>query len=296
MRVFFIVILLAIISTPLYSQRSLKIITYNIWNGYDWGKDTTRHHELIDWMSQQNPDVVAWQELCGYTDDKLKNDAEKIGHSFSVLLKESGYSVGISSKYPIEIKERILTGMHHGALHCETAGIEFLVVHLSPQSYRKRKSEAEIILSRIENIAKSNERFIVLGDFNSHSPFDADLYKNNILLNRLRGAESNKGNNGNLNNNELDYEVMSILLAHSLIDVTQKFTNGMSERGSFPGKVLGKVNNESDNDLINRLERIDYILASPEMSKKCTSSIVCNGKPNWYLSDHYPVMAIFDMK
>lgn len=283
-------------SIAVYSQSSIKILTYNIWNGYDWGKDTARKHELIHWISQQNPDVVAWQELCSYTEGKLKNDAEKIGHSFSVLLKETGYSVGITSKYPIEIKEKILTGMHHGALHCKTAGIDFLVVHFSPQSYMKRKTEAEIILKRVDDIAKTNDHYIVLGDFNSHSPFDADYYKNNILLNRLRGAKSNEGNNGNLNRNELDYEVISQLLAHSLIDVTQKFTNGIAERGSFPGRVLGKVNNETDADLMNRLERIDYILGSPKLSKNCIISVVCNGKPNWYLSDHYPVMAVFNMK
>ncbi len=295
MRIICILLILASHSNPIYSQRSLKIITYNILNGYDWGKDTARNNKLINWTAQQHPDIVAWQELCNYSEEKLKIDAIKIGHSFSVLLKESGYSVGITSKYPIEIKERILTGMHHGALHCNSAGIDFIVVHFSPGSYLKRKNESDIILSRIENISKSNNQYIVLGDFNSHSPFDADLYKSNFLLNRLRESVSNQGNNGNLNNNQLDYEVMSKLLAHSLIDVTQKFTNGLNERGSFPGRILGPINHESDNDLINRLERIDYILASPEMSKKCRSSVVCNGESNWYLSDHYPVMATFDL-
>lgn len=282
-------------SITVYSQRSIKIISYNIFNGYDWGKDTLRKYQLLDWMLQQHADVVAWQELCNYTDEKLKEDAKKIGHSFSVLLKASGNSVGLTSKFPIEIKEKIFTGMHHGALHCNSAGIDFIVVHPSPASYLKRKSEAAIILSRIDNVSKRTNQYIVVGDFNAHSPFDADLYKNNFLLNRLRSAKSNQDNNGNLNNNELDYEVVSAFLSRSLIDVTQKFTNGISERGSFPGRILGPINHESDHDLINRLERVDYILASPEMSKKCKSSNVCNGKPNWYLSDHYPVMAIFDM-
>ena len=95
---------------------------------------------------------------------------------------------------------------------------------------------------------------------------------------------------------DLDYSVMSALLAFPLIDVCRPFTRGIKERGSFPGRLLGPVNNESDEDLVSRLERIDYILTSPNLSIKCTDAGGCNGKENHYLSDHYPVMAEFDLK
>lgn len=296
MRTLLIIILLGIYTQKIYSQNNLKIITYNIWNGYEWGKDLDRKNKLIAWVTQQNPDIVAWQELCAYTEEKLNSDAKKIGHTYSFLLKESGYSVGITSKYPIEIKEKILTGMHHGAIHCQVAGIDLFIVHLSPQSFMKRKSEATIILNRLENIISSNKKYIVLGDFNAHSPFDADLYKNNVLLNKLRKNQVSIDNTGNLNNNEIDFEVMSMFLSHPLIDLTQKCTNKISNRGSFPTRALGKVNNETFGALKKRLERVDYILASPEMSNRCITSKVYNRKSNWFLSDHYPVMALFDLQ
>ena len=68
---------------------------------------------------------------------------------------------------------------------------------------------------------------------------------------------------------------------------------GLLERGSFPGRVLGAINDETEEQLVSRLERIDYILVSPELSKSCVNAEVYNGEANWYLSDHYPVGAEF---
>ena len=77
MRTFLIIILLGLYTQKIYSQNNLKIITYNIWNGYEWGKDLDRNNKLIAWVTQQDPDIVAWQELCAYTDEKLNSDAKK---------------------------------------------------------------------------------------------------------------------------------------------------------------------------------------------------------------------------
>lgn len=272
-----------------------KIITYNIWNGYDFGKDEKRREELVNWMKEQNPEIVGLQELCNYTPEKLEEDAKNWGHEYSVLLKTSGYSVGLTSKFPIEIKEKILENMHHGALHCVTGGMDVFVIHFSPGSFKKRREETKIILQKLTEAAKTNSNYVVMGDFNAHSPFDADLYKNNVLLDRLRKSNTDNPENGNLVDNELDFAVLSGFIAFPLIDVCQKYTKGMYERGSFPARSLGAVNNETEEELISRLERIDYILVSPDLAKECTNAKVCNGEENWYFSDHYPVVAEFNL-
>lgn len=135
-----------------------------------------------------------------------------------------------------------------------------------------------------------------MGDFNAHSPFDADLYKNGVLLNSLRKTNADKPDTGNLADNELDYAVLSRFLSFPLTDVCQKYTNGMIERGSFPAQSLGKVNNETHEQLINRFERIDFIMASPDLGKNCVNAKVYNGEATFYLSDHYPVMAEFELE
>lgn len=276
--------------------QTVKVITYNIWNGYDFGNDEDRRAKLVDWVKSQNTDIVGLQELCRYTPGKLKEDAQNWGHKYSVLLKKSGYSVGLTSKYPIEVIEKIFDGMHHGALHCKTAGIDVFVIHFSPHSYKRRREETKLILEKLREVAESNPRYLVMGDFNAFSPFDADLYKNEVLLQRMRKSNADKGNSGNLVDNEFDYAVLSGFLSFPLIDVCQKYTVGMAERGSFPGRVLGTVNKESNEELVERLERIDYLMVSPELGKKCIHAKVHNEEDTWYLSDHYPVEALFEME
>ena len=275
-------------------QESFKVITYNIWNGFDWGKDDVRRGQLQQWVNQQQADVVALQELCKYTPKKLEADAKTWGHNYSILLKKDGYSVGLTSKFPIELKEKIREGMHHGALHCETNGIDFIVVHLSPHSIKKRREETKVLKEKLESIKRENSKYIVLGDFNAHSPFDAGFYDTDgPFMRRVRKNDKGKGLDGNVYLGDLDYSVISSFLSLPLYDVVRKFTNGMEGRGSFPGRVLGSINNETDEQLVSRMERIDYILVSPGLEQKCVNAEVCNGKANWMLSDHYPVIAEF---
>lgn len=296
-NIFWILVLLPLLLTSQDKKNNFKIITYNIWNGYDWGKDQERRAKVQNWINDQTPDVVALQELCAYTSEKLQVDAQSWGHSFSVLLKTTGYSVGFTSKYPIEVKEKITEGMHHGALHCKTNGIDFMVVHLHPGSIARRREEASMVVRKLENIAKTTSNYVVLGDFNAHSPFDADLYDpHGKLLNRLRNSNVGKGLDGNVVNGNFDYAVMSKFLSFPLYDLVQKYSAGLAARGSFPGQVLAEVNNESSEQLVSRLERIDYIMVSPELYMKSLDAKVHNGEGNWYLSDHYPVSASFNLK
>ena len=275
---------------------TFKVITYNIWNGYDWGKDSFRRKHVQDWINEQKPDVVALQELCKYSSEKLAEDAKSWGHNYSVLLKTTGYSVGITSAKPIELKENLIEGMHHGALYCKSFGIDILVIHLHPGNINRRREETAILMSKLKEIQKETGKYIVLGDFNAHSPFDAQFYPlDGNLITRLKKSNQNKGLDGNLDGNNLDYSVVSSFLSLPLYDPVQNFSQEMAERGSFPGRVLGLVNNESDEKLIARLERIDYILVSPSLSQKCQKARVANGQDNWYLSDHYPVIAEFDI-
>jgi len=159
------------------SQTNLKVITYNIWNGFEWGEDVDRNEKFITWVNTQHPDILALQELCGYTQERLLADAKKWGHSYAEILKTSGYPVGITSNKPIKVKEKIFENMHHGALHCEIAGIDFFIIHFSPFSYLKRHEESEIILGKLSELSKEQNMYIVLGDFNAVSPFDAFIQK-----------------------------------------------------------------------------------------------------------------------
>jgi exodeoxyribonuclease-3 len=113
---------------------------------------------------------------------------------------------------------------------------------------------------------------------------------------RRRKLNEGKGENGNLANREIDFAVISKFLSFPLIDICQKYTSDMAGRGSFPGRSLGAINNETDEELVKRMQRIDFILVSEELGKNAVSGQVYNGEENWYMSDHYPVGVEFKIE
>ena len=288
-----LILFFCFLSVGLCAQdKNLKVITYNIWNGFDFRKDLDRKNGVIDWLVDQKPDVLALQELCGYNQETLLEDAKKWGHNHAVILKDNCHSVGLTSVRPIVIKEKVLDGLWHGMLHCEVFGIDFFVVHLSPKDRDFRVKESNIIISKIAST--DNGSFMVLGDFNSHSPFDGDIdLVSPEFLERIRMSDLNNKANNNLLDGEFDYSVMSSFMSYPLIDVTQRFV-GSQDRFTFPGEVLLK-NYKSKESLEKNRRRIDFIMVSRELAKKCVNSTVHNDKETGLLSDHYPVVAEFKL-
>ena len=288
-----LILFFCFLSVGLCAQdKDLKVITYNIWNGFDFRKDIDRKNGVIDWLVDQKPDVLALQELCGYNQETLLEDAKKWGHNHAVILKDNCHSVGLTSVGPIVIKEKVLDGLWHGMLHCETFGVDFFVVHLSPKDRDFRVKESNIIISKIASI--ENKSFVVLGDFNSHSPFDGDIdLVSPEFLERIRMSDLNNKANNNLLDGEFDYSVMSSFVSYPLIDVTQRFVDSQA-RFTFPAEVLLK--NYSSKELLEKnRRRIDFIMVSRELAKKCVNSTVHNDKETGLLSDHYPVVAEFKL-
>ncbi|MDX1365650.1 MAG: endonuclease/exonuclease/phosphatase family protein [Arenibacter latericius] len=293
-RIVGVFVLLSFLSVHLINaqgNKSVKVISYNIWNGFDWGKDTDRKKEFIDWVNTQNPDVFALQELCGYTKEKLLQDARNWGHNYAEILKTDGYPVGITSKEPIEVKQKILDNMHHGALHCKVYGIDIFVIHFSPFNHQKRREEVDIILDQLSSLSIEQDKYLVLGDFNALSPFDAYLYKNKKeLLESKRATERKHNHVRNLLDDELEYGVIGALLGYPLIDVVQRNTSTWEDRLSFPTKVFETEKGEGPSE---NSTRIDYIFSSPFLAKQCINAAVLNKKETHYLSDHYPILAEF---
>lgn len=270
----------------------LRVISYNIWNGFEYGKDSVRRDKVIDWIDSQKPDVVALQELCDFTHEKLSELAKSWGHPYAEILKTSGYPVGITSSKPIKVKERILENMHHGALHCQISGIDFFVIHFSPFSYEKRHEESAIILSKLSEVRTRQDKYLVLGDFNALSPFDADYYKDREdMLKSMQESEKQHDHIRNLSDDQLEYGVISRYLSFPLIDVVQRTTSGLEQRISCPTQIFEKEKGKGRHP---NSKRIDFILASPLLAKACVFAVVSNGPDTFYLSDHYPVTAGFE--
>lgn len=248
--------------------QKVRIISYNIFNGFDWGKDKDREERFVSWVKESQPDILALQELCGFTEKKLADLAQQWGHSYVAIVKEDGYPVGITSRRPIEVKAKLLEGVGHGLLHVDTYGLELLVTHLNPHDVLKRRAEAAKITKYIED--QKLTKYIVMGDLNAHSPADAD---------RIENSRKDSEN--------VDYSVISRFLAVPLVDICRRYVEADS-RHTFPTPILMTVSKQ-ESVRKRSSERIDFILLQPDLLEAVSDAFIYNGSDTDYLSDHYPI-------
>ncbi len=258
------------------TTETFKIITYNVWVGYEDGKHgrfpclesgEERKTLIYQWLKDHDADVVMFQELINYSTEKLKEESQFWGHNYAVTLKDRGMAIGISSKSPIDVKEILTEGMHHGLIYCTVAGVDIIGTHLWPSFDEKILNEVKIVGKRTNKSLINENPLIVLGDFNAFSPEDdsyvseetMDLYKNHWKWGLENGRPS--------------YRVIQYILNLGMKDVCAKFTK----------------NSEA------RKERYDFIFASPNLADKCTDAIHFQNEELLKLSDHFPVVAQFEL-
>ena len=72
-------------------RQKVRIISYNILDGFQHGQDKDRMARLTEWVKEQDPDILSLNELCGFTAASLKEFAAGYGHPYSAIVKENGY-------------------------------------------------------------------------------------------------------------------------------------------------------------------------------------------------------------
>lgn len=257
---------------------NIKVMTYNVLYGFKGNDNTSREIAAIEFIKNQQADVIAFQELNGFTEKSLLELAKQWNHEYAVILKEDGFPVGITSKRPIKLISKMKGGFWHGMLHVSTYGIDFLIVHLSPSDLEVRRQEANLIKSYMKTaISEEKSNYVVLGDFNALSPFDNYLYKNNKYWKKYE--------------EDFDYSVISSFLAYPLKDVIESFEEDVEQRYTFPSPAVAPYSTAEE--IVYKRQRIDYILVSPELAKTCTNASVINEGIVDEISDHYPVIAEF---
>ena len=261
------------------SKTRLRVLSYNVMLGFVNGKP-----KAIKWIASQRPDVVALQELKGYTEEMLKEDARSWGHPHAVLSeRKAGLRLGLTSRKPIEDAHSITrSGIRLGMLHGQTHGIDFFVLHLGHGSDEIRMQETGIVLTEIRKIESADRPTVVLGDFNSVSRHDREFYeRNNVETPTGFLYKRNKWDFAILN-----LDVMDQYLTRGWVDVVHQHQGVLTRKqASWPSLVFKN----------NKIHvRVDFVLASSSLAKRCLFARVMKDPATDYLSDHYPVMADFD--
>ena len=258
-----------------------RVVTWNVLRGF---LDRTRTEPAQRWLRAQSPDVVALQEVNGFTASELAALSAGWGHPHAVMAKEHGYPVALTSRTPIEVVERRLEGMHHGYLHARTAGLDVVVVHLHPGSWEFRRREVAVLAPKIRRLVDAGRAVVVLGDFNAHHPLDcAHLDGQAPLL-----ARRAKGQNL-IGERTFDYGVLARFAAAGVVDAAYHALGEPAARsGTFPTRLLEHARDAALQ--AGFLERIDFVLLSSQALARLQRVDLPRGAPLDEVSDHYPVV------
>ena len=250
---------------------NLKIVNWNVLYGFNHGKAIDAGAK---WLASQQPDVVALQELNGFTEKSLNQlarntDADGWAHPYSAILKEGGFPVGLTSSKPIETIKRQVDGFHHGYLHCRTHGVHFFVVHFWPG----KDHEGEQVAQEIKTLISEGEIVVLLGDFNTHSSRDAEF-----LAQRTKVKSQ--------------YNVVEYFEDIGMVDLVAKHSPDV--KFTCPSPITIPRWSANEEELLSKRQRIDFIFTSPGFAKNSTEGVVNTSKEIESISDHYPVIATVD--
>ncbi|GIP36932.1 hypothetical protein J31TS4_02120 [Paenibacillus sp. J31TS4] len=254
----------------------MKVLQYNVLDGLE---SEERLAVFDAWFSQQNYDVVGFNELNGWDQERFKTAGEKWGYPYACLydMKSSPYLIGIMSKTPIQLVHCEEEDFHHGLLHVIIQDIHFLVTHFSPHDSLVREKEATLIARQVSEI---DAPVMLMGDLNTLSSFDHQHYRNIGLAEYLR-TKSGRGSH-HLHHGVLNYRPMHILLAAGLHDIglDSGFLPTIPTLLLHPPTHFPKL-------------RIDYMLVNDKLLQRSPKSTVIHDEQVEKLSDHYPIECVW---
>lgn len=255
------------------SGQQIRVVSWNVLVGFNtwqqegdpWPEGARRQALAFEFLDEIQPDIIGWQELNGWTPARLVTATTGFGLTHGELLKERSYDLGLSSRWPIEVVDRHLEGMHHGLLHARTHDIDIFVVHFSPGNHAHRLREIEQVMARVEPLLAAGDSVLVMGDFNAASGQDDALF-GSIGMDWWRRWNYPVGDDG-----------------RPVTDVLQRALDG--------GLVdLWVQQRPADIGPFTSRPRIDFMLASPELARRCTEAIWFDTPRHHVMSDHPPVM------
>jgi exodeoxyribonuclease III len=267
---------------PAFSQNNrLRAITYNILEGMKL--DTTRGKPVfVEWVKQMDPDVLALQEVTGFTQASLEKLAESYGHPYAVLLIEGEkFPVAITSKYPIINVQKVSDNMDRGFITARIKDFNVVSLHFTPFDYRKRRQEVELLLAHI-NAQSSKQNWLIMGDFNTVSPADSANYSDGRMVENYLKYEKKYAPIKKLVDNKIDYTVIEKVLANGFTDALKKTTSEFVKT-VHPKRFEPKTGSDVTS-------RIDFIFVSRDLVRKISAAkVIVDDFTNNY-SDHYPVL------
>lgn len=253
---------------------SLKLVNWNTYHLFDHQAHT---EAATAWLTAEQPTIVALQEVLHIDSTGLAKLAARWNHPYSVMHKENGYPVALTSNAPIEVIERRVEGFHHGYLHARTHGFDIFVIHFWPGKLH----EPEHIATLAGDLVAKGKSVLVIGDFNGEIRHDQEyLTEQDQLGEVIDGVRT------------FDYRITDIFLEDNFVDLTH--VHAPDDKYTFGSPALIPRWREGMEDVVATRRRIDFIFADSRTAKRAVSAqVVTDDSSVGQWSDHYPVCASF---
>jgi len=255
---------------------TFKVLSYNIYEGFR--NDPMIISNFKKWVDTLKPDVIAFQEMKGFTKASLQAFAVEMGFNYTLMHHESGLPVALVSKHPITDVKSGPSAIH--LIQAKVLDYHFFVVHLNPDTYEKRKEEIATVLAKTKAIP-STEKILMMGDLNNMSPQDASFYDNNTAkMDLVRASEVNNPGTKILNNGKIDYSTIQSIIDAGFYDSWKLFRSNYDK--SAPTKLRTHGN----------FTRIDYIWLNKSLIDHYKDAYLVKDAFTDYASDHYPMVLL----
>ncbi|WP_235062809.1 endonuclease/exonuclease/phosphatase family protein [Indibacter alkaliphilus] len=275
----------------------LKVLSYNAFYGFEQDKDKFNAFNRL--LEDLDPDIILFQEMNGFDQNKLSQFANGYGHKYSVIMnKEFGvpntHPLAISSKYPILNVQRVLDDMWHGYIYATINDVHIFNLHLAPFTVLDRKKDIEKVIAQAK-LLDVDKGIIIAGDFNALSPMDTHAYGEELLesMRSIEGRYETKSgteilrfreiHRNNLIDDQIDYSVIGHVLDAGYSDVIKK----------IHPDFINSVPTEGHRKRNSKLRRIDYIFVNPVLIDNVIRAEIVKNELTDHLSDHYPVFITF---
>jgi len=255
----------------------VKIATWNV------NSLNVRQGHVIEWLQSNEPDVLVLQEIKQLTEKFPVDALQEIGYHSVASGQKTYNGVAVISKTPAtdpvtdfpdldDPQRRILASTIDGV-----RVIDLYIPNgseVGSDKYEYKLGWLASLQRFLEAELRAHEKLVVLGDFNI-APADEDVHDPEKWGEDILCSPAER-------------KALSDLLDLGLTDVFRKFDH--------PDKTFSWWDYRAAGFRRNAGLRIDLILTSNAMTKRCTASYVDKEPRAWERpSDHTPVVAEFEL-
>lgn len=238
---------------------------------------------VLDWLAVRQPDVLGLQET-KLTDDAFPADELKAAGYESVFSGQKTYNgVALLSREPADDVIRDLDGLEdpqRRVLGATVGGVRILNLYVpngqavGTDKYEYKLDWLACLRRQLEKELAAHEHVVVMGDFNI-APEDRDVHDPEEWRDKVLCSEAERA-------------ALGALLDMGLEDTFRLFEQPEALFSWWDYRAAGFRR--------NRGLRIDLVLASPALARRCTGSAVdLDPRRLERPSDHAPVFADFEL-